>query len=403
MDELLFLAHRIPYPPNKGDKIRSWNILKALADQYSVHLGCFIDDPEDNRHRATLEGICRSCRFVPLSPGMAKLRSLTRLGRGSPLTLGYFYDSGLARWCRDLLNERPVDRVFAFSSSMAQYAFYEAPRPVRRIVDFVDVDSDKWRQYGEARNGLAGLVYRRESRTLLSFERRVAEAADAGLFVSEAEADLFRRLAPESAHKIMALENGVDLSYFDPELRFDNPFANAGPCLVFTGAMDYWANVDAVLWFARTVFPAIRARRPDAEFWIIGAKPTADVTRLGRAEGVTVTGQVDDVRPYIAHATAVVAPLRLARGVQNKVLEAMALAKPVIGTPEAVEGIDAQPGREFYCESDAGRFAERAIAVIADASRDEIGVRARKCVEARYGWRATLSSLKTILEVPAIN
>ncbi|MFT5439667.1 MAG: sugar transferase (PEP-CTERM/EpsH1 system associated) [Alphaproteobacteria bacterium] len=398
MSELLFLAHRMPYPPNKGDKIRSWNILQNLAERYPVHLGCFIDDPEDEPHRATLEKICKSCRFVSLDPRTAKIRSLTELVRGRPLTLGYFRDSGLAHWCVDLLRERPIDKIFVFSSSMAQYAAEPASRAIRRVVDFVDVDSDKWRQYAEANRGPMRWVYRRESRTLLEYERRISAGSDASLFVSDAEAALFRRLSPETAEKVFAVDNGVDLDFFDPDGLFDSPFSGDAPRLVFTGAMDYWANVDAVVWFVRHVFPAIRARRPDTEFYIVGSKPTADVVALGGTAGVFVTGRVEDIRPYVSHALLVVAPLRIARGIQNKVLEAMAMAKPVVGTPEALEGIDAEPEKEFYCESEPHRFAERVLSVINEPARQEIGLRARKCVEQRYGWQSTLLPLKTILE-----
>tara|TARA_R110000787_G_scaffold8895_21_gene30680 strand:- start:260 stop:1480 length:1221 start_codon:yes stop_codon:yes gene_type:complete len=401
MSELLFLAHRIPYPPNKGDKIRSWNILKHLAEHHTVHLGCFIDDPEDEPYRAVLEDLCESCHFAPLNPRLAKIRSLTELLRGAPLTLGYFRNSGLAQWCADLRQAREVDRIFVFSSSMAQYAGRSVSGAEKCVVDFVDVDSDKWRQYADAKRGPTRWIYARESRTLLEYERQISAASDASLFVSAAEAALFRRLSPETADKVFAVDNGVDLDFFDPARSFDNPFSPVSaeaPNLVFTGAMDYWANVDAVSWFVRNVFPGIRARRPDAVFWIVGAKPSADVIALGETDGVVVTGRVSDIRPYVAHATVVVAPLRLARGIQNKVLEAMAMAKPVVGTPEALEGIDAVPGVEFCSESEADRFADRVVSVISDPAYREMGLKARKCVENRYGWRATLSTLNTILE-----
>jgi len=403
MTELLFLAHRIPYPPNKGDKIRSWNILKHLAENHTIHLGCFIDDPEDEQYRAVLEEICETCHFAPLNPRLAKIRSLTELLRGEPLTLGYFRNKGLAQWCAALRQTRQIDRIFAFSSSMAQYADRSVSGGERRVVDFVDVDSDKWRQYADAKQGPTRWIYARESRTLLDYERRISAACDASLFVSAAEAALFRRLSPETADKIFAIDNGVDLDFFDPDKAFDSPFSAEAqsvdsPHLVFTGAMDYWANIDAVSWFVRNVFPGIRARRPDAIFWIVGAKPSADVIALGETEGVVVTGRVADIRPYVAHATVIVAPLRLARGIQNKVLEAMAMAKPVVGTPEALEGIDAVPGSEFFSESEADRFADRVVSVIADPARGEIGLKARKCVEKRYGWQATLTKLNTILE-----
>lgn len=403
MSELLFLAHRIPYPPNKGDKIRSWNILKFLTQHYRVHLGCFIDDPEDEKHRSTLEEICESCQFTPLNPSLAKLRSLGGMISGAPLTLPYFWDRQLAKWTDALIRDRKIEHVFIFSSSMAQYAMGDAAAKARRVVDYVDVDSDKWRQYAAAKSWPAGWIYNRESRRLLSFEREVAAASDASLFVSEAEADLFKALAPESAAKIGALNNGVDFEYFDPTQTYDRLFDGTDPILVFTGAMDYWANVDAVRWFANDVFPGIRARCPTAQFWIVGARPSPQVTELTSVSGIHVTGSVPDIRPYIAHADIIVAPLRLARGIQNKVLEAMAMARPVIASPEALEGIDAEIGRDIICADGADAFVEHTVALLGDPDPNAMGDRARDRVVSTYGWTANLAGLKTLLENGQVN
>jgi sugar transferase (PEP-CTERM/EpsH1 system associated) len=333
---------------------------------------------------------------------MARLRSLTGLLSGSPLTLPYFRNRRLADWADGLLRDREIACVFAFSSSMAQYASrppgnHEATDTCR-IVDYVDVDSDKWRQYAAAKSWPATWIYGRESRTLLEFERAVAARSDACLFVSEAEASLFRKLAPEASDKTMALNNGVDYDFFDPSIGCESPFQPDAEAVVFTGAMDYWANVDAVVWFARDIFPAIRARRPGTEFWIVGARPAQQVTNLASLDGVRVTGGVPDVRPFIRHAKAVVAPLRLARGVQNKVLEAMAMARPVVASPEALEGIRADVGGEVLSADGARDFVDRVLGLLDGSDADAIGERARKRVVEGYGWSANLAVLKTILE-----
>jgi sugar transferase (PEP-CTERM/EpsH1 system associated) len=404
MNELLFLGHRIPYPPNKGDKIRSWNILKYLTRHYRVHLGCFIDDPADEEHRPTLEDICESCKFVRLNPTVSRLRSLSALLSGAPLTLPYFWNADLAGWARELLRRRNIRHIFVFSSSMAQYAMGDEAEAACRVVDFVDVDSDKWRQYAGAKSWPASWIYGREGRKLLEFERRVAASSHASLFVSEAEAAMFRELAPESADKVGALNNGVDFDFFDPAAALESPFSGDGDTLVFTGAMDYWANVDAVTWFAREVFPGIRAKRPAAEFWIVGARPAAQVTALDALPGVHVTGSVPDVRPYIGYAKIVVAPLRLARGIQNKVLEAMAMARPVVASPEALEGIDTDIGSEIIQADGAAEFVARIIGQFDDtASGDLIGERARARVVNHYGWSSNLEGLKTLLENGRLN
>lgn len=398
MRELLFLAHRIPYPPNKGDKIRSWNILQYLAEHFRVHLGCFIDDPDDEVHRPVLENICESTKFVRLNPTIARLRSLTALLTGAPLTLPYFWNSDLSRWAGDQIRQHEIEHIFVFSSSMAQYATGADAERARRVVDFVDIDSDKWRQYAAAKSWPASWIYGREGRTLLDYERKIAKMADASLFVSDAEAGLFRELAPDSADKTGALNNGVDYEYFDPAVELEDPFSGESEALVFTGAMDYWANIDAVVWFAEEIFPAIRAKRPAAEFWIVGTRPAPLVTTLESHPGIHVTGSVPDVRPYIRHAKAVVAPLRLARGIQNKVLEAMAMARPVVASPEALEGITARLDEEIVRADGAAEFIKQTLTVLDDPESDTMGDRARQRVIEDYGWPSNLERLKTLLE-----
>jgi sugar transferase (PEP-CTERM/EpsH1 system associated) len=401
--DLLFLAHRIPFPPDKGDKIRSWQMFCYLATRYRVHLGCFIDDPWDWRYEAELRAQCGQCWIGGLDKRSAKLRSLAGLARGEALTLGYYRDRALARWVRALVAERGVERVFAYSSSMAQYVLAPWAGRARRVFDFVDVDSDKWAQYAEGRAFPATWFYGREARRLLAFERAAAARSDATLFVSEAEAALFRRLAPEAADRVHALRNGVDFGFFNPDASYPNPFPEGVRAIVFTGAMDYWANADAVAWFTRDVLPLVRRDRPDATFWIVGANPAPEVRALAAVPGVTVTGRVPDVRPYLAHAALVAAPLRLARGIQNKVLEAMAMAKIVVATPQAAEGIDATPGRDLLVADGDAALAAATRSALDDANGEAgraIGARARALIVAEYGWESALAGLADVLEPP---
>src|SRR5262249_13933678 len=202
-----------------------------------------------------------------------------------------------------------------------------------------DLDSDKWSQYSRRMHGPFRWLYRREAEKLFEYERRCAKVFDASFFVSEAEASLFTAKAPEASGRVSVVENGVDTDYFSPQGRYSNPYAADEAALVFTGAMDYWANVDAVTWFSREVLPRVRSGFPAACFYIVGTRPARAVRDLARLPGVRVTGAVPDVRPYLAHARVAVAPLRIARGVQNKVLEAMAMARPLVASPQAVDGI----------------------------------------------------------------
>ncbi len=395
MDALLFLAHRIPYPPNKGDKIRSFHLLRHLARRYRVFLGAFVDDPDDWRHADALRELCADVHLVRLRPRLGRVLALRALLTGEPLSLPYFRSRSMRRWTDRILADKEVRRVFVFSSSMAQFVRHGTG--VRKVIDFCDVDSDKWRQYGRSARWPLSRLYARESRLLLGFERRVARDADAALFVSQAEAVLFRECAPDVVGRIHVLENGVDASYFSPDREYPDPYGAQGPVLVFTGAMDYWANVDAVRWFAVEVFPAVRRRVPDVRFFIVGSNPTDDVVRLGRIPGIVVTGRVDDVRPYLSHAVAAVAPLRLARGVQNKVLEAMAMAKPVIASSPALDGIDTET--EYPLRADAptdwvGRIGD----VLEGVGEAGIGSYLRDWVRRRYSWERSVEACATWLE-----
>jgi sugar transferase (PEP-CTERM/EpsH1 system associated) len=395
VSDLLFLAHRIPYPPNKGDKIRSWNFLRHLAERRRVHLGCFIDDPADHEHEGTLRRICGDCCFVTLKSRTNRLLSARGLLTGAPLTVPYYASGQLSAWTRDITKRFKLDQIFFFSSAMAQFDV-APPYPTRRVIDFVDVDSQKWTEYAGRQPWPLSWVYEREGRTLLNFERAMARRMDASLFVSPAETQLFTSLAPESAGKLYAVNNGVDTDYFSPERSYENPFPAGMRPLVFTGAMDYWPNIDAVAYFVREVLPAVRAAVPDAGFWIVGSNPAKAVLDLAAQPGVTVTGRVPDVRPYLAHAGVVVAPLRIARGIQNKVLEAMAMAKTVVATPQAAEGIDGEPGRHYHVAATVDTLAAAVKQALADPAG--LGSQARGYVLATYHWQKSLDKLDLILD-----
>ena len=396
MSDLLFLVHRIPYPPRKGDKVRSYHQLKLLAERYRVHLGTFVDDPADLEHVDTVREMCASLSVHRLRPRWSRAMSARGLATGEPLSIAYFRSRRLAQWVTHTVAAHHVSRVLVFSSSMAQYALPHL-RPGRRgVIDFVDVDSEKWRNYAELHSGALGWVYRREGRRLLEQERELSARFDASVFVSHEEAALFRRLAPETASRVVHVSNGVDAGYFDPELEHADPYPPGSRRLVFTGAMDYRANVDAVTWFAAEVMPALRERRPGLRFYVVGANPAPAVRALDGRDGVTVTGTVPDVRPYLAHADVAVAPLRVARGVQNKVLEAMAMALPVVATPDAVEGIEAGHGLEDWVCAEPAGLAERVLAALDGAAG--VGARNRAFVLERYDWTASVGAMARLLD-----
>lgn len=398
MKDMLFLSQRIPYPPNKGDKIRSFNILKYFAQTHRIHLGCFIDDPEDWAHVGALEKICADVCIAPLNQTWGKIRSMTAFFTGAPLNLPYFHDRKLADWSTKVLGGIKPDVAFAFSSQMAQYFLTPRPRPRRIIVDYCDVDSDKWLQYAKSKNWPMNWVFEREGRTLLAYDRRVGERIDYGAFVAKPEVELFQRLAPELAHKIHAIGNGIDGDYFSPDREYDNPYPNDSAKLLFTGAMDYWPNVDAVSWFAREMFPILKQRVPGVEFYVVGGNPTAEVQKLDRIDGVHVAGRVPDMRPYFAHANVSVVPMRIARGIQNKVLEAMAMAKPVVTTRQSLDGIDAIPDRDLLLADDVETFVACTLRCLRDPEAQTMGRNARKLIAGAYTWPARLHGFDALLD-----
>lgn len=398
MARLLFLSQRIPYPPNKGEKIRHFQILRHLCRSFDVHLGTLIDDPADWAHVETVRAMCADSYFAPFVGKWRRLAGLRGLLSGEPLSVTFFRDAKLQRWVDKTLAQVRPDVVFVCSSNMAPYVLDHPLRGEARMVDLADVDSEKWRLYSRDAKGPMRWVYRREARLTLELERRIGRDADASTFVSEVEAALFRRLVPDAADRVHAVSNGVDFQFFDPAHPYAAPYDLSRPTFVFTGTMNYRPNIDAAVWFTREILPIIRRALPQAQFYIVGSAPSRSVLKLAEVEGVHVTGRVADVRPFVAHATACVAPLRIARGIQNKVLEAMAMARPTIVTPDALEGIEAEPEREVFLAADAAEFAAAAIraARYPDEAR-RIGAAARHKVERRYSWMAQLAAYDWII------
>jgi polysaccharide biosynthesis protein PslH len=396
VEPLLYLVHRIPYPPNKGDKIRSFNLLRHLAQRYRVYLGCFVDSADDQQHLGALGEWCADVFAASLDPRWARLRSLTGLVSGQPLTLPYYRDARLRAWIGTTVAQQGIARAVVFSSPMAQYV--HGMERVRTVLDLVDVDSAKWTAYAAEHRWPMSAVYRREGKRLLEFERDAVMRATAGVLVTDAECRLFDRLAPECSGRMHSIGNGVDSDFFAPRSDIGSPFEDGEAAIVFTGVMDYWPNVDAVTWFAREVLPAVLRKRPDARFHIVGMNPASSVRSLTANPRVVVTGPVPDVRPYLQHAAAVVAPLRVARGVQNKVLEGMAMARPVVVSTAVAAAVAATPGIEFEAAEDAAAFVERTLAALDPAHGEPMGQRARDRIRASYGWGSTLARFGELVD-----
>ncbi len=422
---LLFLAHRIPFPPDRGDKIRSFHILQYLAKLTPVHLVAFADDEADLDPPAAFTDMLASCTILPRQKSQ-KRAALEAPATGKPVSLTAFASAAMQNAVDRVLPG--VSAVYCFSGQMAQYLPIGG-LPV--VMDFVDVDSAKFAGFADDARGPMRWMMRREARLLGAFEREVAGRVSASLFVSDAEAALFREGG--ATGRIIAVENGIDSAKFDPIANFarqssplperegpgvgrlpysppaatqagrptPNPSLSgrgAEALIVFTGQMDYRPNIDAVTWFARDILPLVCQLYP-THFAIVGRAPTAAVQALA-SDHVTVTGAVDDVRGWLAAANVCVAPLKLARGIQNKVLEAMAMARPVVASTAAAEGID--HAGTIRVATTAQEFADRICDLLeAPDIAATLGQSARAQVIRRYGWDARLAPLDALLGLPA--
>lgn len=395
MKSLLFLVHRIPYPPNKGDKITTCNMLRYFARHFRVFLGSFVDDPGDWQYAGQVRNLCAETCLLPLNPRLSRLRSLGGLLTGEALSVAYYRSRKMQEWVNKILARENIDAVLVYSGAMARFVPERLPENTHTILDLDDVDSEKWRSYAETHRWPVSLIYRREAEKLLAYERRMAARFEHCLFISAEEADLFARLAPEVRDRLQHRTQGVDSDYFDPGLCFDNPFEPHEQAIVFTGAMDYWPNIDAVIWFAREIFPRVQTAVASARFYIVGMNPAETVTALAENPGITVTGSVPDVRPYLSHAAAVIAPLRIARGIQNKVLEAMSMAKPVLATPEAMTGIIPCPQAKLFISNNANKLTDAAIELLSGTPQADQA--ARDCILRNYNWDANLSRIADLL------
>jgi sugar transferase (PEP-CTERM/EpsH1 system associated) len=392
MAKVLFLAHRAPFPPNKGDKIRAFHILEHLAARHEVWLGAAADDAADLQHLAMAKTRYAEAYFAPLGGARRALNMLGGALAGAPLSVARFRHPALERWIDHVLADVRPDVVYVYSSALAQYVTGRTRPETRVVIDFVDADAEKWRAYAERAKAPMRWVYGAEFRRLVRFDRKALAAATAGILVSETERRLLAGFLPQDAAKLQVIPNGVNTDYFQPGVE-----PSDGRSIVFCGTMDYRPNVEGAVWFAREILPKVRAAVPAAVFRIVGAKPSAQVLALAGLEGVEVTGAVPDVRPYLAQAAVIVAPLRIARGIQNKVLEGMAAGRPMVATPEALDGIDAEVGRDVLTGADATGLASAVGDVLEGRAPADLGQRGRDYVVAHHQWAGHLKALDRII------
>ena len=397
MGETLFIAHRIPFPPDRGDKIRSHHLLKALAELGPVHVATLGETEADFAAEPLLAQVAAS-HCLARRPASLVKAGVRAIASRKPVSLTAFDSPRLHAWIARTLATRPIETVFVFSGQMGQYV--PASWRGRLVIDLCDVDSAKFEAYAKERLGPRGWLDAREGRLLAAEESQLAARADATLLITEAEAGLFRSRVGAGRANIVSVGNGIDTTLFDPQAVAPHAALRAeeGPHLIFTGQMDYPPNIAAVQRMANALMPAIREQFPTARFHVVGRAPTSAVRSLEGVNGTGVWGEVPDVRPFLAAADLVVAPLTIARGVQNKVLEAMAMARPVLLTPEAATGIDAVDGRHYAIAASDAALAARACALLSDgAAALALGASARRFVVENKSWTAALAPLAGIV------
>lgn len=388
---LLFLAHRVPFPPDKGDRIRSLQMLTWLTSRHDVWLGCLADEPWTPDTEAHLRQLCVEVKIAPLTR-RRWLHGAASLLSGGPVTLGMFECAELRRWIRAVTARTPFDGVVVFCSNMAGYTRMRELRRLPLLVDLVDVDSAKWRDYAERSTGLLRRLYRREARCLEAVERDLGHRAHAITLTTPVERELYHKHAPGSPSYVVG--NGVDIDFFH---RPENCAPSARE-VVFVGAMDYRPNVDGMLWFCRHVWPEVRARLPDAVLRIVGRRPTPAILALSQQPGITIHADVPDVRQYLISARLAVVPLHVARGVQNKVLEALACETPVVASPAALRGLHPALTDEALSADTAADWIGAVVQLLQDdAACQRMARSGRQYVEQHCRWEQRLAPLGQLL------
>ena len=397
---VLFLCHRIPYPPDKGDKIRAFHQLRALSLRHEVDVFTLADDGADLAYQPVLAKYCRSLRVARIHPRLARLKALPWFLTRTALTVPYFHSAELQKEVRKALLRRSYDRIFIYSSAMAQYLDRDNTGTV--ITDLVDVDSDKWMQYAGYRKFPLSAIYRREGLALREYEKKVCRKSEAVVVTTEREARLAREIW--GATRVHVIPNGVDSAYFSPAAARERAGSadSRPPTVTFTGDMSYFPNEEAAIFFAKKTWPSIRLAAPSARFLIVGRNPSPKVRELQKIAGIEVTGWVPDVRPYLAQTWVSVAPFSIATGIQNKILEAMACGLPVVATPRAVQGLPASVAEAVETADSADELASKVVESLRDLQLGRSkGLEGRRRVMAECNWDRSLGMLLELVEHPA--
>jgi polysaccharide biosynthesis protein PslH len=386
---ILYLCHRFPFPPARGGKIRPFNMIRHLNREHEVVVASLARSPEEAAAGRGIAAHCSSFIMEEVSAPAAWARMVARLPTPGPSSMGYFYAPALARQIEARLRQQRFDLIFVHCSSVAPYVSHVTGIP--KILDFGDMDSQKWLVYRQFKPFPLSLGYWLEGSKMAAAEKALAGQFDLCTCTTKAELQALQDL--QVTTPCDWFPNGVDQSYFAPSHgEYD------ADAISFVGRMDYFPNQQAMLFFCDAVFPLIRQHRATATLAIIGAAPSAEIRRLGERDGVTVTGTVPDVRDHVRRSAVNVAPLAIARGTQNKILECMAMGVPVVASPQAAGGVDATPGEHLLVAESPEDYAGKLLKLMLDpAARQALASAARRRVETHHNWAHSMTQLDRII------
>lgn len=388
---ILFISHKVPYPPDKGEKIRAFQFIKHLSRESRIFLYSLCDNRNDLKHKDKLKEYCSSVNIYCLSTFFSSLRAVFYLFTKYPFTFAFFFSYRMKRDVKKFIRNQRIDVIFVYCSSMAQYAL-DFKTKCSKIIDFVDIDSDKWKDYAHFSKFPFSLIYALEASRLKTWERRINKIFDASIVTTEKEKERLGIISLSNAEKVKVIVNGVDFEYFKPRL---NSIVNNA--VIFTGQMDYFPNVDAVKYFCVDILPLIKKSIPDIKFYVVGRNPPAALKKI--CKEVVMVGFTEDIREYLAKASIYVAPFRIAHGIQNKILEAMAFGLPVVTTGKISESIKAIPEKEILVGDTPEEFAQKVIELLQNKQkRDLISRNAQEFVKKNHDWENNLLELEKILK-----
>ncbi len=387
---VLYVCHRVPFPPKRGGKIRPFHMIRHLTEQgHDVVVASLARNADELTEAEGLRGHCRELMVEIIGNAAAGVRMLARAPSLQPSSFGYFWSPALARRIRESAQAAPPDLIFVHCSSVAPYVAGLAA--TARIIDFGDMDSQKWREYSTQRRFPISLVYWLEAIKLERAERNLTGQFDLATCTTAAE--LGSLLSLGSKCEVDWFPNGVDAQFFAPvQDQYDRN------TIVFLGRMDYFPNQQGVTWFVGNVWPLLRTQFPSLQFQVVGADPPPHIRDLARIDGVTVTGSVADVRPYVQNAALTVAPLAIARGTQNKILESLAAGTPVVCSPRAAGGVDVVAGEHLLVADSPQEWCTAIGSVLADSGkRTELAVAGRARVLSQHAWAASMKRLDGLI------